>query len=284
MTALRELLRTTGSVLGDAATAVREWDVPVGYLQGRGSWGGLPVGAFLDATIAAVDDPTLRPRSLSAHLLAPLAPGPARIELRLLRRGSATLTVGALLMAYEAQRDGVSNEPTLVADAVVVFGAERAPDLDFSSPVWHPHEPPACLADGWQSLEPADLPVGLSPEFFQRLVVRPVAGFPHSHVHPPDVIGWVSTPEGVAPDDPVILGALADAWWPSTLVPLAQPRPVATLAFSLELIDLPTVDEPLLHRGRLLSAAHGYVAEVRELWSPDGRLLSVNQQTMVIIR
>ena len=244
---LRELLRTTGSTLGAGDTATRQWQVPSGYLQGRGSWGGLAVGAFLDAAIAAVDDTTLRPRSLSSHLLGPLAAGPARIELSVLRRGSATLTVNAVLVALEAGRDGaVATEPTIVADAVVVFGAERVPDLDLTGAHWNPHPAPAALDAGWSGLEPVQFPVGVVPEFLHRLSCRPIEGFPHTRGLPPDVVGWVSPPEGVAIADPVIVGALADAWWPSTLVSLTEPRPVATLSFSLELIDLPTTDEPLL--------------------------------------
>ena len=53
---------------------------------------------------------------------------------------------------------------------------------------------------------------------------------------------------------------------------------------SRDLVDLPRTDEPILHRGRVLSGRNGYVAESRELWSADGRLLAHNQQTVVIIR
>ena len=69
-----------------------DWSVPDGWQQGRGAWGGLPVGAFLDAAITHVSDPDLAPRSLTAHLLAPVPPGPAEIRLTVLRRGSNTAT------------------------------------------------------------------------------------------------------------------------------------------------------------------------------------------------
>jgi hypothetical protein len=237
---------------------------------------------MLDAVVQFADAPELTPRSLTAHLLGPVAAGPTTITITPLRRGSSTLTVAALLRGREGGADG---EPTgdevVLADAVVVLGAARAADADLVTP--GTIAPPAELAAGWQAVPEVSLPAGLGPEFFSNLRVRPIAGFPGTGADHAEALGWISAPEGVAVD-PVVLACLADGWWPGVLLPQQGMRPVATLAFSLDLIALPNTDEPLLHRGRMLSGAEGYACETRELWSADGRLLAHNQQTMVVIR
>lgn len=277
MTALRELL-VSARASADTAT----WECPAGYRQGRGAWGGLPVGAMLDAVMALADDPGLVPRSLTAHLLGPVAAGTTTITLTPLRRGSATLTVAALMRGREGGPDGEpTGEEVVLADAVVVLGSARAADVDLVAP--GTITPPDELATGWQAVPEVSLPAGLGPEFFSNLHVRPIAGFPGTGAERAETLGWISPPEGVTAD-PVVLACLADGWWPGVLLPQQGMRPVATLAFSLDLIALPSTDEPLLHRGRMLSGADGYACETRELWSADGRLLAHNQQTMVVIR
>lgn len=279
MTSLRELLRTERAP-GDIAL----WQVPEGYRQGRGCWGGLPVGAFLDAGIQCVADDSLVPRSITAHLLGPIAAGPASIALSVLRRGSATLTLSALMTAREADRDGSpTGEPVVVADAVIVFGSARADDLDSTDSAWSPAPAPQALEAGWRHIEPMVLPPGLAPEFFDHLECRPVSGFPHSRSTGSEVLAWVRPPEGLSAD-PVVVAALADAMWPASLVVLPTPRPIATLSFHLDLIALPDADDPMLHRGWPLAMSEGYAAEVRQLWSAEGRLLAQNQQTVVVIR
>ena len=72
---------------------------------------------------------------------------------------------------------------------------------------------------------------------------------------------------------------------------LKRPRPVGTLTYSLDLPGDPLwlgvgPDgrlEPLLHRSTLDAAREGYTVETRELWTADGRLLSWNTQTVVVI-
>ena len=284
MVTLRELLTTKAVAAepGFDATALSE--IPPGFRQGRGAWGGLIVGSFVDAAVNFIDHPEFSPRSLTSHLLGPVPAGPVTISVTMLRRGSNTATVSALMVAREADREGqATGDPVVVADAVVVFGSARAADIDFTASRWQPQPPPGALERGWRSVDVVGMPPGVAPEFLSQLVCRPVAGFPFSGIDSSETTGWVSPAEGVAADA-VVLAALADAWWPASLVPIEGLRPAATLAFSLDIIGLPSTDEPLLHCGRVIAASEGYVAEVRELWSPDGRLLTLNQQTMVIIR
>ena len=60
---------------------------------------------------------------------------------------------------------------------------------------------------------------------------------------------------------------------------------MGTIAFTAQIMgDMPASDEPVFFRATSDVARDGYSVEFRELWSPDGRLLALNQQTIAIIR
>ena len=64
-------------------------------------------------------------------------------------------------------------------------------------------------------------------------------------------------------------------------------RPVATLTFAFEQVagwDGLDPDAPLRYRARILAGGDGYAIEQRELWGEDGRLVALNQQTLVIMK
>jgi hypothetical protein len=81
--------------------------------------------------------------------------------------------------------------------------------------------------------------------------------------------------------------ALADAWWPAGIATEAGPRPIGTIAFTLQMFaprEPLDPGEPLFHRARALAAQGGFVVEQRELWTSRGELVALNQQTFVWIR
>jgi hypothetical protein len=81
--------------------------------------------------------------------------------------------------------------------------------------------------------------------------------------------------------------SLADVWWPALFSRLTGPRPMATVAFTIELLDgLDGLDPaaPLFHHARSVAARGGYMVEMRELRGEDGRLVALNQQTITIIK
>jgi acyl-CoA thioesterase len=62
---------------------------------------------------------------------------------------------------------------------------------------------------------------------------------------------------------------------------------MATLGFTFQRIaglDGLDPDAPLFYRGRVLAAQDGFAMEQRELWGEDGRLVALNQQTLVVIK
>jgi hypothetical protein len=99
-------------------------------------------------------------------------------------------------------------------------------------------------------------------------------------------IGWVRPREPGAARDAAFVAAMIDAWWPAVLARAKTFRPLATIGFTLELVDDPRDlgDAPLLYRGTVPIAGDGYFLETRELWTEDGRLLALNHQTFAVIK
>ena len=248
------------------------WVVPDGWQQGRGAWGGLVVGALARAVVAAEPDPERILRSVSAELVAPAVVGPHEIALECVRRGSAVSTWRAVLL---------DEQERTVAVMTAVLGATRRVDTEPDYRSWQTVSPPE--APGAGTLAPLDLSRVGGPVFMQHLDMRPVTGIPGEGARP-EAVGWVALREPV-PMDAVALIALVDAWWPAGLVGMAALRPIATVAFAANLvidpIDVPS--GPLLHHSFVTAAAEGFTSEVRRLWTPDGRLVVDNLQSIVLI-
>ncbi|HEX6886793.1 MAG TPA: acyl-CoA thioesterase domain-containing protein [Candidatus Nanopelagicales bacterium] len=257
-------------------------DVPDGLQQGRGAWGGLATGAMVSAARQFDGRPALLARTLGAQLVAPVLVGEVVLEVESLRRGSRTHTLDVRM------RDAQGG---LLAHGVVVLGAARGSGDVPDGAAWQRVAPPNELAGGPEAVPV--LPVGppLAPDFTVHLEFRIVAGIPFQGSTSDVVCGWIAPRGPLSAVDDSVVAALADAWWVAVMPQLDRPRPVATLGFSLELpLDparLPrTADgglQPLFHRGRTIAAREGYVVEVRELWTGDGRLASWNTQTVTII-
>jgi acyl-coenzyme A thioesterase PaaI-like protein len=278
-------------------TSSWRWDVPDGWQQGRGCWGGLIVGSVVRAAGRAADADDQRVRHVSAQVLAPVPPGPVDVVAEVLRRGSGTTTVSVRVLGRAAGPQGVADgEPGLLAHAAVVLGRARAAEARADGEAWRQVRPPAALGAGWAAVPLVPLGPPLAPVFLSRLALRPLRGFPGEGSDDGATEGWVAVEAGAVADArerEVVVCALVDSWWPCALVKVAAPRPMATLAFALDLPapvqadDLVAADGgplPLLHEGRLLAAREGYVTETRELWSSTGRLLAYNTQTMAVIR
>jgi hypothetical protein len=63
-------------------------------------------------------------------------------------------------------------------------------------------------------------------------------------------------------------------------------RPLATVMFAATLlvdpVDLDAAQQ-LYYEGELTAGANGFTSELRRLWSPDGRLVVENLQSIVVI-
>ncbi len=246
------------------------WQVPDGWQQGRGAFGGLVLAGLIRAfenEVAAGDQEL---RAVSATLCGPLLAEEADIRVEELRAGSNTTTLAARI----TQPDG------LKAHASALFGRRRVEDGD-----WNTFEAPE-FGD-WRAVDVVELQPPMAPTFTSHMEFRPLEGTPFSGGTEREVVGWVRLREPGLHRDAALLGALMDAHWPAAFATTDRMRPMATVTFSMQFpgsFEGLDADAPVFYRGRCPVSRDGYMVEFRELWGEDGRLLGLNQQTMCIIK
>lgn len=246
-------------------------EVPEGWLQGRGVFGGLTLAAMTRAVMASEADPARSLRSLTSEIVGPVLTGAAEIRVEPLRIGNAVSSYHARLL----------QQGETLAVATFVTGRARA-----EAPTLSPNEHDRPTMPPWETLSRVFAP-GISPVFMQYLDLRATAHPPFAGEPEGRAAGWVRAMVRPPRFDAADIVALADAWWPSLFSMLRAPRPMSTIGFSLQLlVDPSTLDpeQPLFHRGHAVAGADGYVFDLRELWSADGRLVSLNPQTFVVIK
>jgi hypothetical protein len=256
-------------------------DVPSGWLQGRGAFGGLVAAWLARAAEGTEADPERALRTLAVEIVGPVRVGPARLTVEPLRIGNGVSTYDVRLLQTE---DG--GLEAIQAHAVASFGKRRVPDRDFSVLRAPSDVPPA------SEVEPLPIEPPLGPEFAQHLEFRGFAGLPMSApLRQADggakTLGYVRMKVPPRVVDVAYLAAVADAYWPAILATEPLLRPTATLSFTLDLVVDPASiapDAPLLVVARALAGRDGYVVEERQVFEPDGRLVALNRQTFVIIK
>lgn len=247
--------------------------VPDGWQQGRGAFGGLVMGALVKALEAVVGDPSRRLRALTGEFTGPVQPGDATIDCRVLRQGNAVWAVSAAL----------SQGADVLTHAVGTFALSRVAGT-LGDGVWL-DRPAGATPQAWPAAEVVEVAPPIAPVFTQHYEYRPTGVIPYSGAALGTSEGWIR-PRHTSGWTVASVACTADAWWPSMAARMDTPRPIATVAFTFDLLADPTtvVDAPLLHRGREYAAADGYSVELRELWSADGRLVALNHQTLAIIK
>ncbi len=247
------------------------WDVPDGWQQGRGAFGGLVLGTLLRAMEACEPDPARRTRSLSGEIVAPVVPGATTVVVEILRRGRGT----TFLSARALQGDATVARASALCASPRPSGAARA---GLSAPVLPP------IADLVALPPPLALGIG-PPRFTRHYEYRPVPPLAFSSAAVAAASGWLR--ERAAPsalDGPALIGLL-DAWWPAALACEPAPRPMATVTFMAELLADPATLDPatsFAYRARLDGVADGFSVEMRELWQGD-TLVALNQQVFAIL-
>lgn len=264
----------TDAIRVDDVDGVGGWLVPDGWQQGQGAWGGLVVGAMVHAVQAVEPDRDRSLRTVSAHLFGPTAPGPAQVRVNPARIGSAMSTWSVAVIDSSGQA---------TASAVVITGRERAPELAERYPTWGlarcPELPP------WQDVPVAPVRPPVGPVFSEHLEYRVVEGLPFTQ-GTARTTGWVRFVDQ-GPWTAAQLMAIVDGWWPCAMPALAQPHPMATVSFGAHLLADPrSIPDgvPLCAEATMSAAREGFTSETRRLWTPDGRLVIENHQSIVIIR
>ncbi len=253
------------------APGAYEIDVPDGWQQGKGAFGGLVLAMLTRAAEHTAADPARALRSLTAQIVAPVLPGPTEIATEVLRAGSGVSAVAARLV----QRGEVK------AHAVATLGRAR-PTYD-AAPTLSPPSPPP-----WRERTPLPESLPMAPAFARHIEQWPTGPLPFSGGSAVgETAGWVRLRRPGTARDAAFVIAIAESYWPGFLAAAPAPRPSATLTFSLETMgDLVGLDPdaPLFYRARVLGGRDGYAVEAREVWGEDGRLVALNQQIFAVIR
>lgn len=253
-----------------------ELEIEPGWRQGRGAFGGLVVGALVRAIEQRLGDPGRKVRSVTAEIPGPVEHGTVEITVESLRHGKNVSTLRAAL----AQRGEIRSH------AVAILAGPRAGVAPVAWTELAPPELPDWARD-WARIEPLALR-GFPPwpEFAQHFEYRLVEGVPITG-GAARVLGWIRPRDPGPRRDAAWIAAVIDAWWPSAFVRFSAIRPMATIAFTLDLVaGLDGLDPaaPLIYRAAAPVCGDGFFLETRELWGPDGRLIAINHQTFAIIQ
>jgi hypothetical protein len=243
--------------------------VPDHWQQGRGAFGGLVLGAMMNAMIAAERDAERLPRALTGDLCGPALPKEARIVTRVLRRGKNQTNVSAVL-----EQDGavVAHATSVLATARKVAPASR---IALDPPPRIPYE--AAVAGTFGA--------AFGPPFAEHYEYRITGPMPFTGGSEPLVLGWVKERVPLTRLTAAALLGRVDSYYPSFFSVETSFRPMATVSFLAEfLCDPASLDPlaPLFYRARSVAQAGGYLVEMRELWNGDVPVL-LNQQSFALL-
>lgn len=265
-----------------AEVASSPWSVPEGWRQGRGAWGGYTITAMA-ARVGQLEDSTRTLRTLSAQIMEPLTVGDYLIEVQCLRQGSAMSTWAVSVIR---SHDGV-----LVAQSQIITGTPREVDTNPDMNKWGTATMPEVTSPDTTPVVPVGPP--FAPEFTTHLEFRPISPLPTAG-NTATSLGWIRLPSSTEKGDhwaAAELMGIIDGWWPASYTLMESMHPMATVAFSVHLlIDPRTIAPingeraPLLHEASVSSAFGGFTSELRRLWTPDGRLVAENLQSIVVIK
>ena len=243
--------------------------VPDGWQQGRGAFGGLVLGLLTRAMVAVEAEPARRLRTLIGDICGPVMPGEAEISVEVLRRGAHLSNLDARLTQAGA----------VLARASATLGSARNVQSAPRSPA-----PP--LPMEWAALPPLPIAPPLGPVFAQHYEYRSPGPFPFSGSTEARIEAFIREKQAAGPLDAAGVIALLDSVWPTLYSVETQPRAMATISFTAELYCDPASlsgAEPLRYRAQLAALHDGFMTEFRELWRGD-QLLALNQQTMALLR
>ena len=240
------------------------------WTQGRGIYGGVPAAAMVHAMITAVGRPEAILRSLTVHFCAPLDPGSAEVNAKIIRSGRRVTHCTA-----EVVQQGL-----VKTHCTASFAAPRVGDLDWREVLMPKVTPPDELPS---------IPVGKmgGPRFSQYFDYRfPIEPLPLSGADTARLCTWIRPVDSPILDTPHAVGLL-DAGAPAVMSRLTAPRAMASIDFRIQFftaLPLPKVDPT--HHWLLDTHARvvgdGYSEEMAWLFAPDGSPVATCQQLIAI--
>ncbi|HTA13426.1 MAG TPA: thioesterase family protein [Solirubrobacteraceae bacterium] len=271
-TAVSRVEDGVGDGAGAPGQALFSADIAPGWRAGRGPHGGYLAAIVLRALIAAVEDPTRTPRSLTIHYTSPPEPGPIEIHVTLERQGRSLSTLSARM-----EQAGRVTALALAAFSVPweAPGANELPMPELAAPDLERRSTPKLFKG--------------APEFTRQLVMQPRVGaipFAGSGAQM-RIGGWIGLPEPRPVDAPA-LALFCDAWFPPSFIaldaPAISPTVDLTIHFrqSISECDCDPSDLCLsVFNTRLLH--DGLFEEDGVIWAADGTVLAQSRQLGIIM-
>lgn len=250
------------------------FQVPVDWLQGRTTFGGLlsllAVQAMRD--VCGSDWPL---RALQTNFVGPVLAGAFQADVTLLRQGKNVRQVQCRITQIDAQ--GVEQVGGVLLG---VFGSGR----DSTLPALMPAQPTLDKTAEEATVLPF-IP-GLTPDFTQHLEFRfGEGGLPFSGSTDWLTRTYVRLRQARGIDSELMAVMLADAGPTPALSRLSRPAPASSVSWALELRPVAT-DIP--HDGiwrmdkEALAVGEGYVNERTHLWTPSGELAALGYQVVAV--
>lgn len=246
------------------------YSIPSSWGQGRATFGGVLGGMMVAAMRREIKDN----RALYSLMLSFVGPVSSNenfsIDVSILRSGRSAIHVEAKLI----QKNQV------MCAALACFGTARVSHVivpSIAAPqVEHPEKLPA-------------LPYlhNIVPAFIERFQFRWAFGdFPFSGTDAREMGGWMKFDDVDEHEEMSVehLITLIDSW-PIALLPLLdEPAPASSVTWSIAFMNpLPKLTHDwLLYRAQIEQAHHGYGQTSAHIWSPDGVLLAISNQTVAV--
>lgn len=261
-------------VLFDAAADGDSVQIPLGWGQGRATFGGLLAGLLQARALGAwgLDPATLR--SCTTSFVAPAAPGPARLEAILLRQGTSATQTEVRLWQQD-ERTGAETVRTVQLSS---YGTARESTIEVTAPTVR--DLPAV-----KNLVPVRYVRGLTPEFLAQVELTPASGgLPFSGASEGNLTGFMRYRESPAAMSLPHFICLVDAWPPAVGAMLRAPAAMSTLTWTLELLGEPTgdPDQRWFYQVATDAAHEGYAHTHATISTAAGRPLAISRQTISV--
>jgi acyl-CoA thioesterase len=245
-------------------------EVDASWVQGRGVYGGI-AAAILVRALEAEASKGQRVVRITTSFCAPLAAGPCRVEVDVVRAGRNVATMRASVW-----NEGASTPATT---CLATLARPREPSaLSYRGLVMPEVPPPEALEDG-----PSELYV---PVFAEHFALRQCVG-PRSFSggETACVGGWCRLRED-APVDTALVVAILDAWPPAAVGRASTWGAVASLEMTVHVLEpLPrsAPDPWLYYEARSDHAEHGLADERAVLFDRTGTAIATAQQLVALL-
>ena len=239
-------------------------DFDAGWSTAAGINGGILMGTMIRA-LQAETGADRHPRSLQVQFMRPPKPGPAEVQVELIRAGRrATNARVRVTQADELMVEALATSFTNDLDVVATW-SPLMPDVPAAADL-EPH-----------AVDPRHPPIGNHVAFRPCIGPLPFTGAALEPGEPARTGGWLELRDP-SPVEPALAAFFIDAWWPAALGPITElsmnPTVELSLHFRTAIPPEGLPHQPLLLDVRTEASIEGLVDEHARLFTADGILLA----------